>query len=172
MKFTTYNDLNDAEQSVFLKDSSITINNQEFTFEIDTHRPNIFFIDIDGVRTPVVPSLHSEGYIELSILGYKYPVRAFSEREEYFQKLLKATASATGGATKVQAPMPGLIKKVHVTVGQTVKKGEKLFVLEAMKMENDIKSPIAGVVEKISVEDGAAVEKSALLCTINTEPAS
>jgi biotin carboxyl carrier protein len=68
--------------------------------------------------------------------------------------------------------MPGLIKKVHVTVGQTVKKGEKLFVLEAMKMENDIKSPIAGVVEKISVEDGAAVEKSALLCTINTEPAS
>lgn len=55
------------------------------------------------------------------------------------------------------APLPGMIVGVKVEVGQTVKQGDVLLVLEAMKMENDIASPVAGVVKEILVDKGTAV---------------
>ncbi|MCC6845938.1 MAG: biotin/lipoyl-binding protein [Bacteroidetes bacterium] len=67
---------------------------------------------------------------------------------------------------KVSAPMPGLIKSATVSVGHKVKKGDTLFILEAMKMENSIKSPINGVISDVFVVAGEAVEKSHILCTI------
>ena len=75
-----------------------------------------------------------------------------------------APVSAEG--EKVSAPMPGTILAVNVTAGQSVKKGDVLFILEAMKMENEIMSPADGVIGAVSVTKGAAVESGALLCTI------
>ena len=63
----------------------------------------------------------------------------------------------------VKAPMPGLVLRVLVEPGDTVKKGGGLFVLEAMKMENMIKSPADAIVSKISVNLGQAVEKNHIL---------
>ncbi len=65
--------------------------------------------------------------------------------------------------SKVQAPMPGLIKNVFIEVGQTVAKGDNLLVLEAMKMENMIKSPADGTIGAIRVQPGDKVEKNTLL---------
>lgn len=69
------------------------------------------------------------------------------------------------GGTKVNAPMPGLVLKLAVANGATVQKGDKLVVLEAMKMENDIVSPAAGVVT-FAVKQGDTVETGALLASI------
>ncbi len=78
-----------------------------------------------------------------------------------------APAAPTSGAGEnVNAPMPGTILAVNVTAGQNVKKGDVLFILEAMKMENEIMSPVDGVVSAISTTKGATVESGALLCTI------
>ena len=66
-------------------------------------------------------------------------------------------------AKELKAPMPGLVLKVEVEVGQTVKQGEALVVLEAMKMENVLKSPADVVIKSIGVAEGNAVEKNELL---------
>ena len=79
----------------------------------------------------------------------------------------KATPAApvANGAT-VNAPMPGTILSVNVQNGATVKKGDVLMVLEAMKMENEIMSPADGTIASINVQSGASVDTGAVLCVI------
>lgn len=74
---------------------------------------------------------------------------------------------ASTGAVSVKAPMPGNILKINCKVGASVKKGDVLVVLEAMKMENDICAPSDGVVASVEVAQGATVETDALLVTLN-----
>ena len=71
------------------------------------------------------------------------------------------------GATAIKAPMPGSILKINVGVGSSVKKGDVICVLEAMKMENDICAPCDGVIASIDVAKGASVATDALIATID-----
>ncbi|MBQ6847494.1 MAG: biotin/lipoyl-binding protein [Clostridia bacterium] len=75
------------------------------------------------------------------------------------------TAAPAGGET-VNAPMPGTILAVNVQNGATVKKGDVLMILEAMKMENEISSPVDGTVTSVCVTKGTSVETGTVLCTI------
>ena len=75
-------------------------------------------------------------------------------------------AAPAGDGERVAAPMPGNILSVNVAAGDTVKKGQILMILEAMKMENEIMSPCDGKVTSVAVAKGAAVESGTLLCTI------
>ena len=77
-----------------------------------------------------------------------------------------APAAPAGAGERVAAPMPGNILSVNVATGDTVKKGQVLMILEAMKMENEIMAPCDGKVTAVAVTKGAAVESGALLCTI------
>ena len=76
-------------------------------------------------------------------------------------------ASVGAGAVKVTSPMPGTILAVKVSVGQTVKKGDVICVLEAMKMENDIPAPQDGVIASIDTQKGASVNAGDVLATLN-----
>lgn len=78
----------------------------------------------------------------------------------------KAPAGKSG-ATVVKAPMPGTLIKVKVKPGDTVKKGDVLCVLEAMKMENDIMAPADGVVATVEATQGSSVATDAVLVTLN-----
>ena len=78
-----------------------------------------------------------------------------------------AAPAGKAGATAVKAPMPGTLIKVNVKVGDTVKKGDVLCVLEAMKMENDIMAPADGVVASVEASQGATVATDAVLVTLN-----
>ena len=77
-----------------------------------------------------------------------------------------APAAPAGNGTTVNAPMPGTILGVKVQNGASVKKGDVLFILEAMKMENEIMAPCDGVVSGVTVMNGANVETGATLCVI------
>ena len=79
----------------------------------------------------------------------------------------KAAAPVAGGANKVVAPMPGTILDVKVTAGQSVKKGDVICVLEAMKMENEIPAPCDGVVASVNVQKGASVAANDVIASIN-----
>ena len=76
-------------------------------------------------------------------------------------------ATAAGGAVKVTSPMPGTIVNVKVSVGQQVKKGDVICVLEAMKMENDIPAPQDGVIASINTQKGASVNAGDVLASLN-----
>lgn len=76
--------------------------------------------------------------------------------------------SASGaGSVKVNAPMPGKILSVKASVGQDVKKGDVLLILEAMKMENEVVAPSDGTIASIDVAAGDSVESGAVLATLN-----
>ncbi len=70
------------------------------------------------------------------------------------------------GPARVTAPMPGKLVRVLVTPGQDVAAGEGLVVVEAMKMENELRAPKAGRVKDVPVEEGQAVEAGALLVVV------
>lgn len=78
----------------------------------------------------------------------------------------KAAAGAQGGV-KINSPMPGKILAVKASVGQAVKKGDVLLILEAMKMENEVVASQDGTVASINVAEGAMVESGDVLATLN-----
>ena len=75
-------------------------------------------------------------------------------------------AAPVGGGEPVKSPFPGNVNAVKVTVGQQVKEGEVLAIVEAMKMENEITAPKAGKIGQVLVQKGATVETGAVLVTI------
>ena len=78
-----------------------------------------------------------------------------------------APVAAPAGATAVNAPMPGNILDVKVSVGQSVNAGDVLCILEAMKMENEICAPADGVVAGVNAVQGASVQTDDVLLSLN-----
>lgn len=97
--------------------------------------------------------------------GERFTATVLDERSRRLQEMAGMGARAPGGAV-VTAPMPGLVLRLEVEVGQLVDAGTGLVVLEAMKMENEIVAPSAGLVRAIQVEAGQPVEKGAPLIEI------
>ena len=75
-------------------------------------------------------------------------------------------AAPAGNAKKVTSPLPGVILSVNVSVGSQVKAGDKVAVLEAMKMENDIEAEVSGTVTAIHVQKGDSVLEGAAIVSI------
>ena len=110
-----------------------------------------------------------DGNWEVLIQGELYTVTVQDERAFRLAKD-RGTGFDVSGDAVVKSPMPGLIIDVPVDIGQSVTKGEKVVVLESMKMENELRSPRDGVVAHIYVDPGASVEKGQALVTIGTLP--
>ena len=96
----------------------------------------------------------------------KADIKATPVVENKVEAPVSAPVSAPAGGKTVSAPMPGTILKVNVANGQAVKKGDVLFILEAMKMENEIMADCDGTVSSVTTSEGASVETGATLCTI------
>jgi len=104
----------------------------------------------------------ARGRFALRIDGHRYAVDALDERTRAIRDLADASRPNTGPVALV-APMPGLVVRVHVAVGDAVQAGQPLVAIEAMKMENELRSPAAGTVKAIHADPGSAVEKGAVL---------
>jgi pyruvate carboxylase subunit B len=104
----------------------------------------------------------SRGRYTVWIDGIRLEVEALDERSRAIRELAAATGGPTGPAPLV-APMPGMIVRVNVQEGAAVQAGQGLVVMEAMKMENELRASAAGTVKRVHVSPGTAVEKGALL---------
>lgn len=82
------------------------------------------------------------------------------------KKTAAPAPKASAGATTISSPMPGTIKKVAVKAGDKVKKNDVLFILEAMKLENEIMSPCDGTVVSVGTSESSSVNPGDVLCVI------
>ncbi len=98
--------------------------------------------------------------------GIQFEVTVRTSLQEKAFKLLESSASFQHHHMDVKAPMPGLILKIKKNIGDKVEQGESIIILEAMKMENDLKAPASGEIEKIFVAEGSPVEKGVVLFSI------
>ncbi|MBI4879242.1 MAG: hypothetical protein HY812_06230 [Planctomycetes bacterium] len=103
------------------------------------------------------------------INGRAYQVEVEDERERIGRAI--GSGGASGGGV-VESVMPGIVRRVEVAPGSRVKTGDRLLILEAMKMENEICAEMDGVVEKVHVADGQTVEGGAPLVTLQAPAAA
>lgn len=96
----------------------------------------------------------------------RFDVEALDERRRAIREMTGKSAAATGPAPLV-APMPGLVVRVNVQPGDEVQPGQPLVVIEAMKMENELRATTAGRVSAVKVQPGAAVEKGLILVELS-----
>ncbi len=121
----------------------ILFNNKSFNGEI---------VSIDSDTKTVV----------IKVNGHPYPITLKDEFDLVLEKMGINSNSSTQ-INSIRAPMPGLILDIRVQEGDSIKTGDTLIVLEAMKMENIIKSPREAVIKSITVKKGQSVEKNQIL---------
>ncbi len=158
----------------------VEVNGERVTVEldgahavVDGERLDVGLTAVDGTPVRLVrigEQVHrvvarrgaSRGMWVLDVAGARMETEALDERMRVIRDLTAASAVASGPAPLV-APMPGLVVRVNVAVGDVVSAGQGLVVVEAMKMENELRTTVAGVVLVITAVAGTAVEKGAVL---------
>jgi len=100
--------------------------------------------------------------VELKVKGHHYTIRLREEVDLLMEKM-GMNAAGSGKVNSIKAPMPGLIIDLRVKAGDAVKAGDPLLILEAMKMENIIKSPGNATVKKVAIKKGDSVEKGQVM---------
>ncbi len=110
----------------------------------------------------IVEVNNEEKKVSLIINGVAYVGQAYSEMDLLLKKMGMNNLSAKK-LKELKAPMPGLVLDIHVKVGDEVNEGDRLVVLEAMKMENILKAESGGKVKSIKCSKGKAVEKNTIL---------
>jgi acetyl/propionyl-CoA carboxylase alpha subunit len=129
----------------------------------DVEGTPVRLVTIGGAQHRVV-AVRGEGrgrYV-LWLDGWRFEVEALDERTRTIRDLSSAGREASGPAPVV-APMPGLIVRVQAAIGDRVEAGQGIVVMEAMKMENELRAPAAGTVRAIHAVPGKAVEKGTVL---------
>jgi pyruvate carboxylase subunit B len=116
----------------------------------------------DAVHRVIVRRGLNRGDYTLWVDGYRFDVEALDERTRAIRELAAASTGPAGPAP-LKSPMPGMIVRVNVATGDAVQVGQGLVVIEAMKMENELRATGEGTVKRVHVTAGTAVEKGALL---------
>jgi biotin carboxyl carrier protein len=160
---------------------ALIVNIGEESFEIELDSPKgrgceeTREIDLNGKKIALSIVRLSDGHLSLLIDGRSYDVLLQRDgddvlvrvaSEDYRARVIdtrrgrraaRAEDEIEGGIASLKAPMPGLVVSVNVEEGQEIKTGEGIVVVEAMKMQNELRAPRDGVVEKILVKPGAPV---------------
>jgi biotin carboxyl carrier protein len=158
------------------------IDNQEYEVEIDGEQvwvngdlvdidfsrsgvPELYSMLIDGRSFEVLIEEHRQDYA-VSLRGEQYHVRVEDERTRRLNEGRRGPELPKGDLI-VKAPIPGMVVKVLVREGDEISEDQPLIILEAMKMENEIRALRAGVVRKVDVSTGQRVEQNASLLVLS-----
>lgn len=143
--------------------SSGTIDGTPFSLDIVEENESLHLIRNNrSYSVDLIQADFDTKTFELLVNGEKYTVEA-RDRFDLLLKELGMENLAGAAVNDLKAPMPGLVLSLEVKEGDTVKKGDPLLVLEAMKMENVLKSTNEAVVKNIAVKTGMPVEKNQIL---------
>ena len=143
-----------------MKDYKYTINGNIYKVTIGDIEENIAHVEVNG--TPYLVEMEK---VVKTVAKPVVKARPTTPAAPTTQ-LNRPSAAAAAGAGTIKSPLPGVILNVKVNVGDAVKKGDTIMILEAMKMENAIKADRDGKIASISVKQGESVLEGAALVTI------
>jgi biotin carboxyl carrier protein len=123
---------------------------------------NVRSLVCDGVSHRVLAAKAGADAWDLHFGGHRFRAEVLDERTRAIREMTGAGAGPAG-PRPIRAPMPGLVVKLEVEVGDRVEAGQGTVIVEAMKMENELKAEAAGIVSHIHVEEGQPVEKDQVL---------
>jgi pyruvate carboxylase subunit B len=154
----------DREVELQLDGDQVTVDGTTTTAHVsDVEGTPVRMVTIgDEVHRVVARRGETRGRFTLWLDGFRYEVEALDERTKTIRELSGVSAAAAGPAP-LKAPMPGMIVRVSVQVGDEVQPGQSLIVMEAMKMENELRATAAARVKAVLAQPGTAVEKGAVL---------
>jgi len=144
------------------KNNSWFVNNNLVNIDLAGEKNFHILLNNKSYNAEIVDMNVQEKTFKIKVNGTIYE----TELKDKMDFLLQSMGLDTLNSKKIneiKAPMPGMVLDIKVNEGSTVKKGDVLIVLEAMKMENNLKSPSDGIVKKIIAKKGTAVEKNQLL---------
>ncbi|MDP4913242.1 MAG: acetyl-CoA carboxylase biotin carboxyl carrier protein subunit [Saprospiraceae bacterium] len=153
-------DVNASQYSFQLMDAdNITLNDSNVNNQIILDNNKSKLVSVKEVN-------HEQKRYHIQIDGRAYQVQISDAVDQQILKMnLKSKKS--NQLKELRAPMPGLVRQVNVNVGDQVDSGDSLFILEAMKMENVLKSPVNGIVSELFVKPGESVEKNQILLSFS-----
>lgn len=129
---------------------------------------NVFSFSVNNRMCQIELDYNEYGKSFIILDGMTFEIDITTETKKLLSQYLQQSgAGSTNQAGIIKAPMPGMIIKIFVEDGQKVSKGEKVVIVEAMKMENALQSPIDGIVRSVKIKEGQAVEKDAILIEID-----
>lgn len=147
-----------------MKELKLEIEGKEYIVNIDEFGPNEAVITVND-KTYKVGLKDLGEQIAVENVRLNVPA-ASSQGQAVSAPATESSGSSSGGSAQVLAPLPGLIVNVMVKVGDQVKAGQKIMVMEAMKMENDINSGINGTVKTLNVKSGDNISEGDILAVI------
>ncbi|HEY2382342.1 MAG TPA: biotin/lipoyl-containing protein [Terriglobia bacterium] len=132
-----------------------------YTLEAKNVEPGVYWFSWNNRSIELAVTAAREGY-EVSVGGRHHAVEIVDARAA----LRKATHHSHDGEVELRAPMPGKIVKMLLQPGDEVHANQGVLVMEAMKMQNEIKSPKDGIVKRVAVQEAAAVNAGDLLAVV------
>jgi biotin carboxyl carrier protein len=149
-------------------ENGLSINGDKVKADIKTLNLSNWHIinDFKSYNAELVNFNSADKTAEIKINNNTYKVTARDQFDELLEKLGLSNLNSAK-ISELKAPMPGMVLKVFVTPGSEVKKGDNLFILEAMKMENIIKSPDDVTIKAVKITAGDKVEKGQVLLQFN-----
>ncbi len=145
--------------------STILVNGEEIHCELIPLSEHSYVLKIGTKVYEVSADKQSNGDYSIFIGSRNINATIRSALQEKAAQLLKQKDSGHN-TTEVKAPMPGMILKIKQKQGETTTQGQTVVILEAMKMENDIRTPVTGTLKEIYVTEGTAVEKGTRLFSV------
>lgn len=149
----------------FISDSKVIYNGEVLEFEIFETVNNVYFLRIAEKMYNFTCTHKTNEHVVLFSQSEKFDLTVRTSLQEKASEVLSQKLS-THHHLEVKAPMPGMILKLKKKKGDEVNHGEAVMILEAMKMENEIRSVNKGIIKDVYVKEGAAVEKGAVLFSV------
>jgi len=158
--------INNNKRAVkFFPNGEVSIGGKTISFEVTKINNNAFILKYGNRVFEITSNKISGNKFGLLIDGWYFDATVRTLLQETVNELQKNKAKAKHHSD-VKAPMPGLILKIKKSAGDEVNIGDPILILEAMKMENELRSPSSGIVKEVFYKEGQSVEKDVTIMTI------